>query len=111
MRPNLFFVIFSLVELLRMNHNQSYQPEVGKYGGEFMIRRIPLSALIGQEKRSVNLFVILLLTVIFMIDLITVHYFTEGVGIIILLPYGFLYLLIPTAIYFKKRNPRYIYYK
>jgi HD-GYP domain-containing protein (c-di-GMP phosphodiesterase class II) len=76
-----------------------------------MNRKMLLRALIEQERRAASLFVILLLSVICMIDLAIIIYADHGPGLILLLPYTFLYLLIPLAIVlYKKQNPRYIKY-
>lgn len=76
-----------------------------------MNRRMQLKALIGQEKRAANLFVILLLSVIFVTDVLFVTFVPNGFGLWILIPYIFLYLLIPLVFVMnKKENPRYIKY-
>src|SRR5687768_559768 len=75
-------------------------------------RRIPLNTLIDQEIRATSMFLILLLTVVFVSDLITNVFLMNGTGLgYLLLPYVFLYLLIPLAIKFiKDKKPRYIKY-
>jgi len=68
-------------------------------------------ALIGQEKRAAKLFVILLLSVIFIIDVVIKNISDDGLGYTLLLPYIFLFMLIPIAIVYSKReNPRYVKY-
>src|SRR5690554_4537735 len=76
-----------------------------------MNRRMQLTALIGQEKRTANLFVVLLLTVILITDLVIARFSMSRIGLELLIPYVFLYILIPVAIYFSNNhNPRYIKY-
>ncbi|MEX1029595.1 MAG: HD-GYP domain-containing protein [Paenibacillaceae bacterium] len=70
-----------------------------------------MKALIGQEKRAANLFVILLLSVIFVSDVLFVTFVPNEVGFWLLTPYIFLYLLIPIVFIMNKRqSPRYIKY-
>jgi putative nucleotidyltransferase with HDIG domain len=76
-----------------------------------MNRKMLLRALIEQERRAASLFVILLLSVICIIDLLIITFTEHDLGFIMILPYAFLYLLIPiTIVLFKKQNPRYIKY-
>ncbi len=76
-----------------------------------MNRRMQLKALIGQEKRAANLFVTILLSIIFLTDWVVIRFFGDGLGIVMLLPYLFLFLLIPIAVnQTKKQNPRLIKY-
>jgi hypothetical protein len=58
-----------------------------------MVKRIPLSTLIGQEKRTFNLFITLLLTIVFIIDWLLKSIFMGGIGTELLLPYIFLSVL------------------
>lgn len=70
-----------------------------------------MKALIGQERRAANLFVIILLSVVFTTDLLIKSIISDGFGLGLLLPYIFLYLLIPFAVFFiKEQNSRYIKY-
>ncbi|MEX2415665.1 MAG: hypothetical protein WD424_05935 [Paenibacillaceae bacterium] len=76
-----------------------------------MLRRISMNTLIGQEKRAATLFLILLLSVVFMSDFGVVSFLSNGFSLKLLLPYLFLYLQIPLVIVFiNKRNPGYIKY-
>ena len=75
-----------------------------------MINRIPLHTLIGQEKRAVKLFLTLLLSVIFITDVIII-FFGDKSSFTWLIPYIFLYLLIPISIVLiKKQKIEYIKY-
>lgn len=70
-----------------------------------------MKALIEQEKRAANLFVILLLSVIFLTDVLISTLFLDGLGFKLLIPYIFLFLLLPFTVFFsRKENPRYIKY-
>ncbi len=76
-----------------------------------MNRRMQLKALIGQEKRATNMFMILLFSIVFLIDFVIASVLSNGYGMRLLLPYLFLFLQIPLAVFFiKKQNPRYIKY-
>ena len=68
-----------------------------------MINRIPLHTLIGQEKRAVKLFLTLLLSVIFITDVIII-FFGDKSSFTWLIPYIFLYLLIPISIVLIKKQ-------
>jgi putative nucleotidyltransferase with HDIG domain len=79
--------------------------------GETMNKIMLLNTLIGQEKRAAKLFLSLLLSFIFITDVIFKSFFLKGSGIELLLPYIFLFILIPLAIVFsRKQNPRCIKY-
>ncbi len=68
-----------------------------------MTRKMPLSNLLGQEKRAANLFIILLLTIIFATDVLIVRFIPNNFGFYLLIPYIFLYLLIPVVYQLNKK--------
>ncbi|MEX2415666.1 MAG: HAMP domain-containing sensor histidine kinase [Paenibacillaceae bacterium] len=76
-----------------------------------MLGNMLLNTLIGQEKRAANLFIFLLVTLIFISDFLT-QFFSLGIfGLLLLFPYLIIFLLIPSAfVLIKKNNPRRIKY-
>ncbi len=75
-----------------------------------MYRSLRFNTLIGQERRAIKLFLILLLSVILIFDYIIIRFVGDGIGLSMLLPYLFLYLLIPVAFFLNKKDPKSIKY-
>jgi len=76
-----------------------------------MYNRLLLNTLIAQEKRAAHLFLIMLLSIVFLIDYLNTRYVSDHRSLIILIPYFILFLCLPLAIYhIKRNNPRNIKY-
>ena len=76
-----------------------------------MPRSVRMNTLIGQEKCTTTLFLTLLVTVIFFLDLSIPIVTIRDSLMVVLIPYLCMFILLPLAIYFvRKKNPRHVKY-